>query len=176
MSNHKNQQPGQNRVPPVRLLPPQAMLTQELRSEIVNTFHFNPDLDPEIEFLTPELNRERLVQILVRLRANQSPVLPPNWANPVVRPVDQGPIGNINEMDRNELIHELANRYPLNVLTLTRLTHEILASLLQNFSRNGYSRELYNAIVRNATGGRKRKSKQRRTYKRNSNRNNKYNQ
>ena len=152
------------------LLMPFIMTTEELRSELLNTFHFNPDLDPQVQFLTPELNRERLVQILNRLRANQDPELPPAWANPVDFPLNFVPLEDANVMNIDDIIRELSGNYPLNVATLTRLPHNILARLLQEFRLNGYNQDVYNRITR-VTGGRKRKSKQRRTNKRRSYRN-----
>lgn len=164
--NNIQEQPGQ---PIVRLLHPAAMTTQELRTELLDTYHFNPDLDPQIQFLTPELNRRRLVEILLRLRANQAPELPAAWANPVAWPLNLDPLED-ELMDIDDIIVELSGNYSLNAVTLARLPHHILVELLQNFRLNGYNQEAYNTITR-VTGGRKRKSKQRRINKRRSYRN-----
>jgi hypothetical protein len=146
---------------------PAAMTTQELRAELIDRFHFNPDLDQQNQFLSPELNRRRLVEILIRLRSNQEPVLPPGWANPVAWPVNVAPIED-DLMERDDILYELSGNYPLNVETLDRYPHHILVQLLQEFRLNGFDQERYDAITSRVTGGRKRKSKQRRLNKRRS--------
>ena len=153
----------------LRLHHPAAMTTQELRAELIDRFHFNPDLDPQNQFLSADLNRRRLVEILIRLRSNQDPVLPPGWANPVAWPLNVAPIEE-EIMGREDILYELSGNYPLNVETLDRYPHHILAQLLQNFRLNGFNQDVYNRITR-VTGGRKRKSKQQKINKKRSYRN-----
>jgi hypothetical protein len=150
------------------------MTTEELRTELIDRFHFNPDLDPQVELYTPGLSRRRLVEILLRLRRGEGPDLPAAWANPNRWPLNVEPFEDVANMDIDDIIYELSGNYPLNVVTLSQLNHNILIQLLQNFRLNGYSLEAYNLITghRNrATGGKKRKSKQRRLKTRRSNRN-----
>jgi hypothetical protein len=159
--------PQQPEQPALRLHHPAAMTTQELRAELIDRFHFNPDLDQQNQFLSADLNRRRLVEILIRLRSNQDPVLPPGWANPVAWPLNVDPIED-DLMERDDILYELSGNYPLNVETLDRYPHHILVQLLQNFRLNGFNQEVYNDITGHARGGRKRKSKQGRINKRRS--------
>jgi hypothetical protein len=172
MSN--NQQPNEEHRPqiqaPVRLLHPAAMTTQELRTELLDRFDFNPDLNPQIQLLPRELNRQALVEILIRLRANQPPILPAGWANQFEEPQPQDNFVMVDNMTSNQLIRELTTNYPLNAESLTPLPIDVLSQLLQNFRLNGYNQtEFENAIARRG-GRRKRKSKQGRKNRRRSNR------
>jgi hypothetical protein len=175
MSN--NPQPKEEQRPqiqaPVRLLHPAAMTTQELRTELLDIHRFNPDLDPQIQLLPREnrdLYRHALVEILIRLRANQPPMLPAGWANPFMEPPPHDDFVRVENMTSNELITELTSNYPLNAETLTPLPIEVLAQLLENFRLRGYNQtEFENAIARRG-GRRKRKSKQGRKNRRRSNR------
>ena len=150
------------------IMDPAIMTTDELRREIVNTYNF---LDIE------GLNQRQLSAILRQLRTG--PV------NPVVPVI---PHQNIDpaEMQIDDIIDELCNRYEQNRHTLMQLGDDSLFALLESFRLYGYNPILLRHAIdgnmvafeahlndmRNPPrqGGRKHKSKQHRTNRRRSNR------
>ena len=91
------------------------------------------------------LDRRQLEEALRQLRAGRQHVIP--------RKIDR-----ILAMNRNDIIFELENDYGQDASKLMQLDHNVLVELLNTFSNP------------NRLGGRKRKSKQRRTNRRRSNR------
>ncbi len=147
---------------------PAIMTTDELRQEIVNTYHFL-DIDG--------LNWRQLSEVLRQLRAgHRNPVVP------VILPQDMDPA----EMSRDDIINELCNVYQQNRNILNPMDIHILVALLESFRLYGYNPILLrHAIDGNMVafdehvinmrnnirqGGRKRKSKQRVLKNRRSNR------